>query len=187
LNNIFSIIVRVELNVTCPTRGFFPAQMFHNQKKDHKMNMYRMRAITTVLCLSMMAFSNSGFAKEPLKKDRNKSHIELDPTNTGTYTGEAGKDNFIANCSPCHGDTGKGDGPLADTLGEGIKPRNLSDAKLLSARTDEFLFKVTKSGGAAVGFSEAMPSWQETFKDAEIKQIIQYVRNSICKCKYTGK
>lgn len=151
------------------------------------MKKYQARAITIVLCLSMMVFADAGFAKELLKKERNRSHTEIDPNNSGTYTGEAGKDNFIANCSPCHGDTGKGDGPLMDTLGEGVKPRNLSDAKLLSARTDEFLFKVIKSGGVAAGFSEAMPSWQETFKDAEIKQIVRYIRESICKCKYNDK
>lgn len=151
------------------------------------MKSYRVRSIFIVLCLSMMVFANTGFAKEPSMKDRNRSHIELDPNNTGTYTGEAGKDNFIGNCSPCHGETGKGDGPLMGTLGEGVVPRNLSDANLLSARTDEFLIKVVKSGGVAVGLSESMPSWKETFTDAEIKQIVQYVRNSICKCKYKGK
>lgn len=145
------------------------------------------RVISIVLCVGMMAFAGAGFAAAPLKKDRNRSHIEIDPVNTGTYTGDAGKDNYIANCSPCHGDTGKGDGPLAETLGEGLKARNLSDAKLLSTRTDEFLFKVIKSGGAAAGFAEAMPSWKETFTDTEIKQIVQYVRNSICKCKYKDK
>src|SRR3989338_7351023 len=126
----------------------------------------RSRVIYVVLCFGMMVFAGGGFAAEPLKKDRNRSHIEIDPVNTGTYTGDAGKDNYIANCSPCHGDTGKGDGPLAETLGEGVKARNLSDAKLLSTRTDEFLFKVIKSGGAAAGFAEAMPSWKETFTDA---------------------
>lgn len=151
------------------------------------MSMCHARAISIVLCLSMMVFANTGLAKEPLKKERNRSHIELDPNNTGTYTGDAGKDNYIGNCSPCHGETGKGDGPLAENLGEGEKPRNLGDAELLSIRTDEFLFKAIQSGGVAVGLSEAMPSWKETFTDAEIKQIIQYVRNSICKCKYKDK
>lgn len=151
------------------------------------MKKYRVRAISVVLCLGMAVFAGTGFTAEPLKKERGRSHIEIDPVNTGTYTGAAGRDNYIANCSPCHGDTGKGDGPLMDALGDGVVPRNLSDAGLMSIRTDEFLFKATKSGGVAVGLSEAMPSWQETFTDAEIKQIVQYVRNGICKCKYKGK
>lgn len=141
-------------------------------------------ALSIILCLSLAIFAGNGWAKELHGKDRNQSHIELDPNNTGTYTGEAGKDNYIANCSPCHGDTGGGDGPLAEALGDGVKPRNLSDAQLISLRTDDFLFKVIKSGGAAAGFSDAMPSWKETFTDAEIKQIIQYVRNGICRCQY---
>ncbi len=136
------------------------------------------------LCLGFVFFSGAGYAKEPLTKERNRSHIELDPENTGTYTGEAGKDNYIANCSPCHGMTGDADGPLSDSLGEGVQPRKLSDAKLMSARTDEFLFKVTKFGGASEGFSESMPDWQYTFNDEEIKQIIQYLRKDICRCKY---
>ncbi|MDH4286213.1 MAG: c-type cytochrome [Gallionella sp.] len=140
----------------------------------------RLKISAGLLCLSMMLVAGASYAKESPK-------IKIDPVNTGTYTGEAGKDNFMANCSPCHGETGKGDGPLAETLGEGIKARNLSDAKLLSARSDEFLFKAVKSGGVAVGLSEAMPSWKETFSDAEIKQIVQYVRNGICKCPYAVK
>lgn len=151
------------------------------------MNSCRAIVVAVAFSLSMMVFANTGFAKEPPMKDRSRSHIELDPDNTGTYTGKAGKDNYIGNCSPCHGMTGKGDGPLAETLGEGVVPRNLSDANLLSARTDEFLFKVVKSGGIAVGFSESMPSWKETFTDVEIEQIIQYVRSNICKCKYKNK
>jgi len=151
------------------------------------MKRYRVRTISTVLCLSLIVFANAGFAKEPLMKERNRSHIELDPDNTGTYTGEAGKDNYIGNCSPCHGMTGKGDGPLAGSIGEGVKPRALNDAKLLSARTDEFLFKVIKSGGASVGFSESMPDWKDTFTDIEIKQIVQYLRKNICKCKFNDK
>lgn len=141
------------------------------------MKKYRMKVISAALCLSVMVFSGAVFSGE-------LSKAKADPGSNATWTGEAGKDNYIGNCVPCHGETGKGDGPLAETLGEGVKPRNLSDAKLLSTRTDELLFKVIKSGGAAAGFAEAMPSWKETFTDAEIKQIIQYIRKDICKCKF---
>ena len=151
------------------------------------MKSVRERIISIALCLSMVFFAGAGFAEEPLLKDRNQSHIELDPDNNGTYTGKAGRDNYIGNCSPCHGMTGKADGPLADTLGEGIVPRQLSDAKLLSTRSDEFLFKAVKFGGTSVGFSEAMPDWKDTFTDAEIKQIVQYIRDGICMCKYVNK
>ena len=157
------------------------------ENNGQKMKGLQVRIVSIALCLSMLAFAGAGFAKEPLLKERNRSHIELDPDNTGTYSGNAGKDNYIGNCSPCHGMTGKADGPLADTLGQGVIPRQLSDAKLLSARSDEFLFKVVKFGGVSVGFSEAMPGWKDTFTDAEINQIVRYLRDSICKCEHTNK
>ena len=145
------------------------------------------RAITVVLCFGTMIFAGAGYAKEPFTRERNRSHIELDPNNTGTYTGEAGKDNYIGNCSPCHGLAGNADGPLSDGLGQGVQPRKLNDAQLLSSRSDEFLFKVIKLGGAPVGFSESMPDWKDTFTDKEITQIVRYLREHICKCKYSVK
>ncbi|MDH4234547.1 MAG: cytochrome c [Gallionella sp.] len=147
----------------------------------------RARVIAVFLSLGMMIFSDAGFAKEPPPKERNRSHIEIDPQNTGTYTGEPGKDNYIANCSPCHGLTGRGDGPLADSLGAGVIPSKLNDAKLLSTRTEEFLFKAIKFGGISVGLTESMPGWKDTFTDTEIKQITQYIRSNICKCTYNDK
>ena len=136
------------------------------------MKQFRASTISVSLFLGLLVFSGAGIA---------------DVASSGTLTADFGKDNFIGTCSPCHGESGKGDGPLADGLGEGVKPRNLTDAKLMSLRTDEDLFKVVKFGGASRGFSEAMPSQKDTFKDSEIKLIIQYVRSDICKCKYAGK
>ena len=149
-------------------------------EKKRKMKRYRVKAISIALCLSVMFFANAGYSGE-------LSKIKADPDNNGTWTGQAGKDNYIGNCSPCHGITGNGDGPLAGSLGEGVMARKLSDAKLLSTRSDEFLFKAVKFGGVSVGFSESMPDWKDTFTDKEIKQIVQYVRSSICKCNYNGK
>lgn len=142
--------------------------------------MRRHRACAMVLGLGLMVLAQAGFAGE-------LSKIKPDPDNNGTWTGEGGKDNYIGNCSPCHGLRGRGDGPLADSIGEGVKPRDLSDARLLSARTDDFLFAVIKFGGISQGFSAAMPDWKDTFTDAEIKQIVRYLRTGICKCRSGNK
>ncbi|MDE2118618.1 MAG: cytochrome c [Betaproteobacteria bacterium] len=144
------------------------------------MKKYRLRTVSIALCLSVMAFSGAGYSEELPK-------AKADPGKNATWTEEAVKENYIMNCAPCHGETGKGNGPLAVDSFRGVKPRNLNNAKLMSARTDEDLFKATKFGGESVGFFGRMPSWRDTFTDVEIKQIVQYVRKNICKCEYNEK
>lgn len=144
------------------------------------MNMtpFRTGTISIFLFAGLIAFSGAAISAEKFKAN---------PGSNATWTGEGGLDNFIGTCAPCHGEGGKGDGMLAESLGEGVKARDLTDAKYLSTKTDDELFKVVKFGGASVKLSDAMPPQKDTFTDAEIKQIIQYMRNSICKCKYEGK
>lgn len=139
---------------------------------------FRAGTISIFLFAGLIAFSGAAISAEKFKAD---------PGSNATWTGEGGLDNFIGTCAPCHGEGGKGDGMLAESLGEGVKARDLTDAKYLSTKTDDELFKVVKFGGASVKLSDAMPPQKDTFTDAEIKQIIQYMRNSICKCKYEGK
>lgn len=76
---------------------------------------------------------------------------------------------------------------MADTLGEGVKPRDLTNKDILSERTDEFLFGVIKKGGVSAGFSEAMVSFDATLTDEEIKNVIAYIRSGICECTYKGE
>lgn len=142
------------------------------------MTPFRTGTISIFLFAGLIAFSGAAISAEKFKAD---------PGSNATWTGEGGLDNFIGTCAPCHGEGGKGDGMLAESLGEGVKARDLTDAKYLSTKTDDELFKVVKFGGASVKLSDAMPPQKDTFTDAEIKQIIQYMRNSICKCKYEGK
>lgn len=111
---------------------------------------------------------------------------------TGTFSGkggkENGKENFVMYCIYCHGEEGKGNGPIAESLGEGIYPRDLTDASILSERTDAELFKVIKEGGPAAGFDEAMPAQGGAMlTDEEVKNIILYIRADFCKCDYKGK
>jgi len=101
--------------------------------------------------------------------------------------GDTGEGAYMGYCLPCHGMEGKGDGPLADSLGEGIMPRNFTDADYMSSRTDEELFKVIKFGGKKAGFSDAMADWGYNFPDADIRAIVQYIRSDLCKCKYKAE
>jgi cytochrome c553 len=66
------------------------------------------------------------------------------------------KDVFKTRCVPCHGASGKGDGPGAAALNP--KPRDYTDATWQKSVTDDQIKKTILYGGAAVGKSAAMPS-----------------------------
>ncbi|MBI3584323.1 MAG: cytochrome c [Nitrospinae bacterium] len=93
------------------------------------------------------------------------------------------KSNYYGYCSPCHGDTGKGDGPLAETLEQGVEPRDHTSAEYFSQKTDEDIFNVIKFGGAKAGFSEAMPPFDGQLSDDEMHGLVKYIR-ILCKCKF---
>ena len=136
--------------------------------------------LTTGLVIAGHALSGGPAAGQEVKQDY---AVSQQAWAEGMRSGEG---NFLQNCMACHGMEGKGDGPLAESLGGDIRPRNLSDAALLSTRTDEFLFEIIKYGGKHSGFSEVMPDWGETFDDEAIRNIVQYMRTNVCKCKYEG-
>lgn len=81
-------------------------------------------------------------------------------------------------CSPCHGATGKGDGPAGANLS--VKPRDFSDCAAMAKLSDDTLFKAIKSGGQAIGRSGQMPPWSGAFNDAQIHALVAYLR-SFCK------
>ncbi len=96
-----------------------------------------------------------------------------------------GKETFQTYCAACHGAEGKGDGVAAQALDP--KPRNLSDAAIVSALTDEHLDKVISEGGAAVGLSPMMAAWGGTLSEQDIWNVIAYIRQDLCKCQYKAK
>jgi mono/diheme cytochrome c family protein len=78
-------------------------------------------------------------------------------------------------CASCHGPKGCGDGPLSATLDP--KPAKHCDGNLMNKETDEFLFKVVKEGGASVGKSPLMAPWGGTLTDAQIHDVVAFVRS----------
>src|ERR1700758_2784253 len=96
-----------------------------------------------------------------------------------------GKKIFTQRCWGCHGLTGHGDGPAANSFEP--KPRNLTDAKYVSTLTDERIFRTISEGGAAMGKSPFMPPWKGVLSDTDIWDVVAYIRQDICKCQYKGE
>ena len=93
-----------------------------------------------------------------------------------------GKTTFENTCAACHGPGGKGDGPAAAALDP--KPKNLTDAELLSTQTDDFIYKVISEGGAAVGLSPMMAPWGGVLSEQDIWNVVAFIRQDLCKCQY---
>jgi len=86
----------------------------------------------------------------------------------------AGGARYAILCASCHGATGDGDGPVAAGLDP--KPAAHSDAAYMKTLDDDYLFKVIKEGGASVGKSPLMAPWGGSLSDAEIRNVVAYIR-----------
>jgi mono/diheme cytochrome c family protein len=78
---------------------------------------------------------------------------------------------YLGLCATCHGSDGKGSWRAALFL---VRPGRLDDA-ILGRRTDQYLFDLVKHGGAPIG-RPGMPAFGSTLSDAEIEQMVAYVR-----------
>jgi cytochrome c oxidase cbb3-type subunit 3 len=94
---------------------------------------------------------------------------------------ESAADNYKAYCVQCHGMEGNGKGVNVRDMS--VIPRDHTDAKAMSGRSDEMLFKVIKEGGTSISKSVLMPTWAGTLTDEEIKDLVGYLRE-LCKCKF---
>jgi cytochrome c oxidase cbb3-type subunit 3 len=96
-------------------------------------------------------------------------------------TEAAAVDNYKTYCVQCHGKEGNGKGINIRDMS--VSPRDHTDAKAMSGRSDDLLFKAIKEGGDSVSKSVLMPPWGATLSDDEIKDMVQHLR-SLCKCKF---
>lgn len=97
------------------------------------------------------------------------------------HANESAADNYKAYCVQCHGMQGTGTGINVRDMS--VQPRDHTDAKSMSGRSDEMLFKVIKEGGSSISKSILMPPWGATLSDEEIKDMVGHLR-ALCKCKF---
>ena len=78
-------------------------------------------------------------------------------------------------CAPCHGASGRGDGPAAS----GLKPvpRDLGDPAWQDRTNDAYLRKIIVNGGLGVGLSTRMPGSPDLAEHpATLDGLVQVVR-----------
>jgi mono/diheme cytochrome c family protein len=82
---------------------------------------------------------------------------------------------YAEHCAVCHGASGRGDGPGARVVGHPI--RDFTDAGAMRQVSDRFLFDIIRKGGSQFGRSNAMPAWGMKLSDAEIEELVAYIRS----------
>lgn len=81
-------------------------------------------------------------------------------------------------CTQCHGVTGDGNGVNAAHMS--VQPRDHTDTKEMSARSDADLFKVIQQGGKSINKSILMPVWGGNFTDDDIHALVAHLRKLCC-------
>jgi len=79
---------------------------------------------------------------------------------------------YSQNCAACHGSKGQGDGPA----GKYLKPPPSDFATSLKGKTDDWIAKAIKGGGAAIGESPTMPAYA-SLSDDQIKALVAYIKS----------
>jgi len=80
---------------------------------------------------------------------------------------QEGKTLYKANCSPCHGDKGKGDGPAASALKP--KPADHTSAALQSETDGSLFYKISEG-------RNPMPQYKAVFSDKQRWELVNYIR-----------
>jgi mono/diheme cytochrome c family protein len=80
----------------------------------------------------------------------------------------AGRESYLQNCAPCHGETGKGDGPSAQGLN--APPTAFADYAAVADLSPSQAFDVTKNGR----MNRMMPPWGKRLTDQQIWDTVGY-------------
>lgn len=98
-----------------------------------------------------------------------------EPNEGGYGVAARGQGDYATYCAPCHGSLGGGDGPLARMLVP--RPARHSNAEFMNALSDEYLFRLLKEGGPALGKSPLMGAWGKNVSEQQIRDLVAFLRS----------
>lgn len=91
--------------------------------------------------------------------------LALLATGTLSFAQSGGEATYKAKCQMCHGATGAGDTPA----GKSMKVKSFSDPEV-AKMSDAAMINLTKNGQGK------MPSYKDKLSDAQIKDVVTYIR-----------
>ena len=86
---------------------------------------------------------------------------------------------YTAQCAPCHGVQGAGDGFNAPFLP--VAPTAHADSAAMSQRPDDTLYDGIHAGGWILGKSHRMPAFGASLDHGEKRALVAYIR-TLCRC-----
>jgi copper transport protein len=95
---------------------------------------------------------------------------EANPIPPNSQSIAEGKTVYIQNCVPCHGVSGKGDGPVGKTLNP--RPADLTLHGVPGVHTDAQLYDWITNGLPGT----RMPAWKTTISDTDRWNLVNYIR-----------
>lgn len=108
-------------------------------------------------------------ANKPIAKLTEQGKLPGDGEGAG---GDSIEKKYQMFCASCHGAQGKGDGPAGAALDP--KPRNFVAWK--DSVEDDYLAKVIREGGGAVGKSASMAPWGGVLSANDITAMVKLIR-----------
>jgi len=87
---------------------------------------------------------------------------------------EEGKKIYVAYCTGCHGEKGKGNGTAAQSLP--VRLADHTNGVAMNQLSDKFLIDVISKSGGAMGKSSFMPAWGSSLNERQIRDIAAYLR-----------
>ena len=149
-------------------------------------------ALALSLALALQACGGSDDAATPKADPTPKPTAPAEPTaaptpepaadNAGDASAPVDEASLIADggksyqtfCATCHGATGDAQTPIGQALSP--PPTRHDDGAYMGTLTDDYIFKVIKEGGAAVGKSPMMAPWGGSLSDEQIRALVAFIR-----------